>query len=50
LNVDMLLPLAISTTEGMQNVMVDKKGTKLKSDALPVIDPDMYYLKKIIIE
>jgi Aminopeptidase N len=50
LNIDMLLPLAVSTTEGMQNVLVDKKGIKLKSDSLPVIDPDMYYLKKIIIE
>jgi hypothetical protein len=49
-NIDMTLPLAVITNEGIQNIMVDKKGVNVKSTTLPIIDPDMMYLKKITVE
>jgi hypothetical protein len=30
--------------------MADKNGTVVTSATLPMIDPDMYYLKKVIYE
>jgi hypothetical protein len=50
LNMDMTLPLEILTSSGRQKLMVSKKPVELKSDNLPVIDPDCYYLKKTVIE
>ncbi|MEP6616568.1 MAG: M1 family metallopeptidase [Ginsengibacter sp.] len=49
-NIEMALPMFVATSEGPQNVMIDKKGTNVKSSTLPIIDPDMLYLKKITIE
>ena len=49
-NLDMELPLQIVTDTGKQTIKVNKKATWVKSTTLPVIDPDMYYLTKIIIE
>ena len=49
-NLDMELPLQIVTDKGRETIKVNKKGTLVKSTTLPVIDPDMYYLTKIIIE
>jgi hypothetical protein len=49
-NLDMELPLQIVTDKGRQTIKVNKKGTLVKSTTLPVIDPDMYYFTKIIIE
>lgn len=49
-NIDMTLPLDIKTNNGIQKLMVDKKGVKITSSSVPEIDPDMYYLKKVIIE
>ncbi len=50
INVDMQLPLIIITSEGRKNIIVNKNGTAIKSTTLPVIDPDTYYLTKIIME
>jgi aminopeptidase N len=50
INIDMQLPLMINTSSEMQNIIINKKGIKIKSTTMPVIDPDMYYLTKIIIE
>jgi aminopeptidase N len=49
-NLDMNLPLKLTTSDGIQSIIVNKKGAVIKSMTLPVIDPDMYYLTKIVIE
>jgi aminopeptidase N len=50
MNMDMTLPLEVQTSAGRQKLMVNKTPVEIKSDSLPVIDPDCYYLKKIVIE
>jgi aminopeptidase N len=49
-NIDMALPIDIVTEKGVQKITLSKKPIVITSDILPQIDPDMYYLKKIIIE
>lgn len=50
LNLNMSIPLDIKTDQGIKRVMVDKKGTNLKSSAYIQVDPNVFYLKKLIIE
>jgi len=50
LNIDMPLPLDIVTDAGNKKMVINKKGIEIMSNMLPQIDPDMYYLKKLIIE
>ncbi len=49
-NLDMELPLQIQTDKGKEIIKISKKRKLVKSSSLPVIDPDMYYFTKIIIE
>lgn len=49
-NIDMTLPLQITTSNGTQRMLVDKKGIVVKSITAPVIDNDIDYLTKIIFE
>jgi hypothetical protein len=49
-NFDMPLPIDVITDKGSQKIMADKKGVVITSATLPMIDPDMYYLKKVIYE
>lgn len=49
-NIDMTLPLDIKTDAGINRLMIDKKGITISSNVLPQIDPDTYYIKKVIIE
>lgn len=49
-NIDMALPLDIITDKGSQKIIVDKKGVIVHSLVLPRVDPDSYYLKRLIIE
>ena len=49
-NLDMTLPLQITTDKGTGTVMVGKKPTSITSTGLPVIDPNMYYFTRIIFE
>jgi aminopeptidase N len=49
-NFDGALPLDIVTDEGKQRSRIDKHGIVVKSAVQPQIDPDCYYLKKLIIE
>jgi aminopeptidase N len=49
-NVDMPLPLDITADGATKRYMLDKKGVTVSSKTLPVIDPDMFYIKKVIIE
>ena len=50
INIDMNIPLLIKTGSGIKKIIINKKGTKIKSETLPQIDADTYYLTKIIIE
>ena len=50
LNIDMPLPLEIMTSTGIQKIILDKKGSVVKSTSMPVIDPKVFYLKKVIME
>jgi len=49
-NMDMNLPLEIMTDAGKQKIMVGKKAVDIKSTSFPIVDPDGYYLKKLVIE
>ena len=49
-NIDMPLPVEIVTDKGSQRVMVDKKGVVVNSATLPLVDPRVFYLKKVIYE
>ena len=50
LNIDMPLPLEIFSDKGSERVMVDKKGINVRSETLPLVDPRVFYLKKVIYE
>jgi aminopeptidase N len=51
LNIDMPLPLDITTDAGTSRQMVDnKKGVTVKSAAMPLVDTRVFYLKKVIYE
>jgi aminopeptidase N len=49
-NMTLPLPMDILTDKGTNRMVVNTKGIVITSKTLPVIDPDMYYLKKVIIE
>lgn len=48
LNIDMALPLDISTDTGTTRTMVNKKGVTVTSATMPQIDTRDFYLKKVI--
>lgn len=50
LNIDMPLPVDITVDGVTKKYTVDKKGITISSETMPLIDPDTYYLKKLIIE
>ena len=49
-NVDMSLPLDIATDAGTKRMIVDAKGLRVDSKTIPIIDPEVFYIKKVIIE
>ena len=49
-NIDMKLPLDITTDAGTKRSIVDAKGLRVESKSIPIIDPEVFYIKKIIIE
>jgi hypothetical protein len=49
-NLDMNLPFEITTSAGTQKMILGKKPMMITSAVLPVIDPNVYYLKKVILE
>lgn len=49
-NIDMPLPLDITTNEGTVRKMVDKKGIVVKSTTMPLIDTRVFYIKKVTYE
>jgi aminopeptidase N len=49
-NLDMAIPVDIMTDAGIQRIMVDKKGVVVNSKTNILVDPTVFYLKKLIIE
>jgi hypothetical protein len=49
-NLDFDLPVEILTDTGKQTLTLNKKTQLITSKTLPVIDPEVNYLKKVIIE
>jgi aminopeptidase N len=50
LNLDISLPIDVQTDIGIQRIMVDKKGATVTSNNQVIIDPKVFYLKKVILE
>ena len=50
LNMDIPLPMEITTDAGTKRMMIDKKGISLTSKTMPQVDAGVFYLKKIILE
>ncbi|HRX94210.1 MAG TPA: hypothetical protein P5158_08845, partial [Chitinophagaceae bacterium] len=50
LNLDMPVPLEIMTSDGLQKLVVDKKGIEVKSKTYIQVDPRVFYIKKVIME
>ncbi len=49
-NLDMAIPLEVQSDSGVQRITVDNKGVTVKSKSLILIDPKVFYLKKVIYE
>ena len=49
-NLDMTIPIDIQTDTGIQRMMIDKKGSVVTSKSPVLIDPKVFYLKKVIME
>jgi hypothetical protein len=47
---DMVLPVDIVTDKGTQRIVVGKATITIKSTTTPQIDPDGYYLKRVVFE
>jgi aminopeptidase N len=50
LNLDMTIPIEVQNNDGIKIITLDKNKAILKSNSLPIIDPKVYYLKKVILE
>jgi aminopeptidase N len=50
LNLDMTIPLQLTISTGTVTIMASKTPTSVTSTTLPLIDPNMYYFTKIVIE
>jgi len=49
-NLEMSIPLDVLTASGMQRLLVDTNGITVTSTSPVQVDPQVYYLKKLIIE
>ncbi len=49
-NLDMSIPVDIQTNEGTRRLTIGKNPLEFSSTTPPVIDPHVYYLKRVIIE
>jgi aminopeptidase N len=50
LNLNMPVPVDVRTDTGIQKIIVDTKGVMVTSKSPIVVDPKVFYLKKIILE
>lgn len=49
-NLEMEIPMDVITDAGPQRLIIGKNAVTISSKTMPVIDPRVYYLKKVIIE
>jgi len=49
-NISIPLPIDITTDSGTKRLIADNKGITIVSKTPPVIDPEVFYIKKVIIE
>lgn len=49
-NLDMDIPMDVVTSDGPKRMVIGKNSLEIISTTLPVIDPSVYYLKKVILE
>ena len=49
-NINIPLPLDIITDTGLKHATIGTKGILVNSKTVPVVDPNTFYLKKVIIE
>lgn len=49
-NISIPLPVDITTATGTKRIMLDEKGVTIESSTPPVIDPNTFYLKRVIFE
>ena len=49
-NLAMTIPMEIQTSEGVKVFTLDDKKLTVRSTSLPVIDPKVFYLKRVILE
>jgi aminopeptidase N len=49
-NIDMDLPLTVSTSSGEETILAGKKEVIVKSLSLPVVDKEGYYFKSVVYE
>ncbi len=49
-NFDMPLPIEVVTDKGTQKMTLDKKGFSVESTTMPIVDPAVWYLKRVIYE
>jgi aminopeptidase N len=49
-NFEMDLPLEITTDKGLQKITLTKAGTVVESTSMPIVDPKVFYLKRVIYE
>jgi aminopeptidase N len=50
LNLDYEIPVEVVTSSGKQKIMISKTPVTITSTSLPILDQDVYYLKKVIVE
>lgn len=50
LNFEMPVPIEVQTDSGVQKITLSKEGSTIKSATMPVVDPKVYYLKRVIYE
>ena len=50
LNLDMPVPMEVQTDTSIQKIIVDKKGVTVTSKSQLIVDPKVFYLKKVILE
>jgi len=50
LNLDMTIPLDVQTDAGIKRLMIDKKGIAITSNTQVLIDPKVFYIKKVILD
>ena len=49
-NLDMELPVEITTNNGIKRTDISKKPVRIRSDSMPLVDEKYYYLKRVIYE